>query len=159
MKRKATIPDSRKILIKILLIGFATGFLLSFIFKGYFGNYTFALNIIWLSPASLLMMYGRLEDGKFVRGLLWYMLSVIVLVFSFAAIFFETGLFDNNGNCIHELGTSIYFSLVTWTTLGYGDLHPEGSARFWAALAAFLGYIHMAVLAGLIFWRLTKIEK
>jgi hypothetical protein len=43
--------------------------------------------------------------------------------------------------------TSLYFSVVTWTTLGYGDFVPAGRiTRFFAAWEALTGYLMMAVL-------------
>ena len=47
------------------------------------------------------------------------------------------------------LSTYIYFSLVTMTTLGYGDLQPLGWARVFAALEALLGYLHLGIIVGL----------
>ena len=40
---------------------------------------------------------------------------------------------------------SIYFSAVTFTTLGFGDLHPVGLTKFYAALEACIGAILMAL--------------
>ena len=45
--------------------------------------------------------------------------------------------------------TCLYFSIVTWTTLGYGDVRPSVDARMLAASEAVLGYIWMAGLIGL----------
>ena len=35
---------------------------------------------------------------------------------------------------------SVYFSVVTFTTLGYGDIQPLGVTRLFAALEALIGY-------------------
>ena len=41
----------------------------------------------------------------------------------------------------------LYFSLVTLTTLGYGDITPVGAvARIWSALEAVTGTLYLAVL-------------
>ena len=41
----------------------------------------------------------------------------------------------------------LYFSLVTLTTLGYGDITPLGAvARIWSALEALVGTLYLAVL-------------
>ena len=40
----------------------------------------------------------------------------------------------------------LYFSVVTWTTVGYGDVTPANPlARAFAAAEAFNGYIVMAI--------------
>ena len=41
----------------------------------------------------------------------------------------------------------LYFSLVTLTTLGYGDITPVGAiAQVWFALEALTGTLYLAVL-------------
>jgi hypothetical protein len=48
---------------------------------------------------------------------------------------------------VHDAVKSLYFSVVTWTTLGYGDFVPaNGITRFFAAWEALTGYVVMAVL-------------
>ena len=43
----------------------------------------------------------------------------------------------------------LYYSFVTLTTLGYGDITPEGSiARVIAYLAAIVGQFYIAILVG-----------
>lgn len=44
----------------------------------------------------------------------------------------------------------MYFSIVTFTTLGYGDFQPLGVLRYVAALEALCGYILLAMLVGVI---------
>jgi uncharacterized protein YjbI with pentapeptide repeats len=46
----------------------------------------------------------------------------------------------------HNLGSALYFSVVTFTTLGYGDLHPNGGwMRFVAGCEALSGAALMAL--------------
>lgn len=46
---------------------------------------------------------------------------------------------------------SIFFSTVTFTTLGYGNMHPVGNAaQYLAGLEALLGTILMSVLVGVL---------
>lgn len=47
---------------------------------------------------------------------------------------------------------ALYFSTVTWTTLGYGDIHPSADARAYAAIEAFFGYLFMGLMVA-VFWR------
>ena len=48
------------------------------------------------------------------------------------------------------LFNSLYFSVVTWTTLGYGDIQPDGWARGVAALEALFGYVYTPLFIGLV---------
>lgn len=45
---------------------------------------------------------------------------------------------------------TLYFSIVTFTSLGYGDLSPIGFGRFIASLVVILGLIFIALLVGKI---------
>ena len=43
----------------------------------------------------------------------------------------------------------LYFSIVTFTTPGYGDLHSVPDGRIYAALKALTGYIYLGLIIGL----------
>lgn len=96
----------------------------------------------------------QLKYGE--RTILVYMLQMIIvlLVFnlSFAYVYLSTPasfgqLADSNGVIQNLDGkTAIYFSLVSFTTLGFGDIYPLGDFRFLSVLQAFLGWITIAML-------------
>ena len=48
-----------------------------------------------------------------------------------------------------DFDTAVYFSTVTWTTLGYGDYAPVPDLQLLAALEAFTGLIFFGLLIGL----------
>src|SRR5262249_55899971 len=53
----------------------------------------------------------------------------------------------NGGQVIHDPMISLYFSVVTWTTLGYGDFSPANNyGRAFAMWEALNGYLVMAIL-------------
>jgi len=66
----------------------------------------------------------------------------ILTIFGGAGIYYLFGGFKTQG----DLPTSIYFSIVTFTTLGYGDVVQTGAVRFVACLEAFIGAMNMAML-------------
>lgn len=81
-------------------------------------------------------------------GVLWsrvYTLLELLQPGSFAFPFAETavpGRFDSAGT-----EASLYFSFVTMSTLGYGDIFPTSSAaRMFAAVEAVAGQMYLAVL-------------
>jgi len=45
--------------------------------------------------------------------------------------------------------TGLYFSIVTFTTLGYGDMQPLPSMRLYTSLEAMLGYAYLGLLVGI----------
>ena len=45
--------------------------------------------------------------------------------------------------CVSGFSDSVYFSIVTATTLGYGDFAPAVDARLMAAIQAITGYVFL----------------
>lgn len=76
-----------------------------------------------------------------------YKLILILIgsIFSFAAIYWVAGHFE--GHAVADDGQIanffelLYFSVVSITTLGYGDYTPSGISRFFASLQAIFGII------------------
>ncbi len=57
----------------------------------------------------------------------------------------------------HFIATPLYFSIVTFSTLGFGDVHPQNFAGlFWVVLEVILGYV---MLGGLISIFATKLAR
>lgn len=95
-------------------------------------------------------------------GLVYYEFFMVCItgvsnMFLFSGLYYVYGLHSEAGLIRHDILTSIYFSVVTWTTLGYGDLQPLQELRMVAALEALMGYVYMALLVGL-FLSMTKIK-
>jgi len=78
-------------------------------------------------------LYGESPSRVAVTALLVTVISI--------AIYYICGISDGEKNITGELGTSTYFAIVTFTTLGYGDYSPEGFVRVVATLQAFLGLL------------------
>jgi len=72
-----------------------------------------------------------------------------ILIAHFAAAYRDTGLIDtSDGSLVTDAGRCLYFSVITWTTLGYGDFRPTPAARPLAAIEAITGYLFMALSIG-----------
>jgi len=67
--------------------------------------------------------------------------------------------FDSN-HTIAENGMTLiklmYFSVVTFTTLGYGDLVPVGPSRIIAAIEAFAGSFTLALFVVVFVKKMTR---
>jgi Ion channel len=87
--------------------------------------------------------------GSFLRprGLLWATLYLAVDVFSPGSIQIGSHPADRQTELL-------YFSLVTLSTIGYGDIVPvSGEARILAALEGVTGVLYIAITVALLVGR------
>lgn len=85
--------------------------------------------------------------------LLLFYLPLVLYAFS---RLYQTGGLMYNGEVAHDFASALYFSVVTWTTLGFGDFQPVENLRLWAAGQALFGYVFMAILVALFLHILTQ---
>lgn len=94
------------------------------------------------------------------------LISIFLILF-FAFIYFLTGLQNSNGSLVYSSLNSIsentyifldtlYFSVVTFTTLGYGDILPLGISKLFAGLEAFLGGFILAIFVIVFVKKMTR---
>jgi hypothetical protein len=92
------------------------------------------------------------------------LLSVLT-VWMFLAIVLEAGLwallylFDPLITALPDLETAFYFSMVTYTTLGFGDVVLTGPWRMLASIQAANGVIIFGWTTALIFYFIQRIYK
>ncbi|TMV06862.1 two pore domain potassium channel family protein [Ruegeria sediminis] len=71
---------------------------------------------------------------------------VQVVPFLFAAVYGAFGYYDLCVLGARSPADALYFSYVTFTTLGFGDLLPVGMCRFIAVAEAITGYVLLGLL-------------
>ena len=120
--------------LRVVLGLWSTGLILGILFSVW----------LWLAIAgnTFRTVMGKLMICLLMLGLLcnWVLLYAVAYAY--------LGLIDGE-RLVREPITFLYFSIVTWTTLGYGDVRPSMDARFVAASEALLGYIWMALFIGM----------
>ncbi|MEO0497691.1 MAG: ion channel [Pseudomonadota bacterium] len=95
-------------------------------------------------------------------GILYYVLnSALLTILSVAALFRFGGLKSSNSPCVEPASwDTLYFSMVTFSTLGYGDFVPAGEwFRLTAGAAALIGNLHLGLLVGAVFYSLQGQSK
>jgi hypothetical protein len=66
------------------------------------------------------------------------------------------GFGELSGNFDGSLLDSIYFSFTNYTTVGYGDIEPQGSLRFLAGIEALTGLSLITWSASFMFMEMTQ---
>ncbi|MBO6575023.1 MAG: two pore domain potassium channel family protein [Rhodothermales bacterium] len=85
--------------------------------------------------------------------------SAIVLVHVVEAGLYAAGFYAGSamglGSFVQEAGMGpsdyFYFSLVTYNTLGLGDMHPTGALRMLAGVGAINGFLLISCSASVVF--------
>lgn len=76
--------------------------------------------------------------------------SMLIPTFALAYRLFGMNTPDFISRCVLPTD-AIYFSAVTFSTLGFGDFAPLGWSRGFAAVEALIGNIHLGFVVGAIF--------
>lgn len=124
------------------------------------------VSIILLSFGLVLTTYGKYIERYFdilritesmsealVIKLFYLLIPYILIGILFSGIYEIVIFYDENSfNNLKEgdLASSIYFSFVTMTTLGYGDVYPlTGLAKFVTVLESTIGVLYLAIVVGI----------
>ena len=100
--------------------------------------------------AGRVLFHGRVDANRLagalslylLLGLVWTLMYLVLLTFDPQAL--EGLVFEN---WRHAFSDTAYFSFVTLTTLGYGDILPRDPlARFLAYLEAVTGVFYLAIV-------------
>lgn len=104
-----------------------------------------SLLISWYSVHALVLGSGSARDD-----ILFILLSVLNFVATFGGLYYQLSRMDHDAfNPYGPMSTisSIYFSLVTFATVGYGDISPKtDSARFLVSLQIALAMVYTVVV-------------
>lgn len=92
---------------------------------------------------DLLCKYGT----SFVNVLIWG----IVIIMICAGLFYVNDSLLYQNNDVHiSFSDAIYFSMITFSTLGYGDHHAIGDLRFLAAFESLIGLALMSLFTVIV---------
>ena len=125
------------------------------------GQKLLLLVLMALAVAFCLLRFAY-QQRYFWGPLLGFVLLLVTsgsLIESFAEIYEEHGIINPEGESTrrdeneetHEDSDCLYFSIVTFTTLGYGDFRPTPECRMFAATEAVLGYIYFGLTVAILF--------
>jgi voltage-gated potassium channel len=91
------------------------------------------------------------------RKITVFLFTVLTLVIVFGSIIY---LIEGPKNGFTSIPRSIYWAIVTLTTVGYGDIFPKTAiGQFVASLVMILGYAIIAVPTGIVTMALSKVKQ
>tara|TARA_B100000945_G_C20403547_1_gene608701 strand:+ start:1255 stop:2067 length:813 start_codon:yes stop_codon:yes gene_type:complete len=100
--------------------------------------------IMYIGEANLLMK--ALYSSR--RKIIVFLFSILTMVTILGSIMY---LIEGEANGFTSIPRSIYWAIVTITTVGYGDISPQtGLGQVFASIAMILGYATIAVPTGII---------
>ena len=113
----------------------------------------FPLGVIFFDGILILNLVRLItQSGYYKSCFAAYIISTILMIVSFAFLYSSTGVgVEVNGRMYpeYDMRSCIYFSVITWTSLGYGDIFPLEPSRLWVMIEVFFGSLHMGLLIGL----------
>lgn len=104
----------------------------------------------YLGEATILTRALRASRRKIIV----FLITVLTLVIIFGSLMY---LIEGGGNGFTSIPKSIYWAVVTMTTVGYGDISPKtGMGQALAAMIMILGYGIIAVPTGIVTSEMTR---
>lgn len=93
-------------------------------------------------------------------NLAWCVAYILIFVAAYGWMFSLVALKGPDGEISGDLASAIYFSVITWTSVGYGEFTPNSSfARLLAGIEALNGYLIMAMFIATLLKTFERIAK
>ena len=121
---------------------------------------TLSVGFFFFSVACVIYLGG--SEADFVPNPFRLISDIIVSaafsILSFSLAYRYFGLTDTLDQTVEVTAKSdfVYFAIVSFSTLGYGDLRIVEEARLIAGAHAIIGNLHLGLLAGAVFYALQK---
>lgn len=120
-----------------------------------FGTYPelcYTTMFLALAPSfATLIGFAYTHDLRPFGTLLALAAHGVLLILVFAGVYRGAGLIHSGAiERPVEVWTAIYFSIITWTTVGYGDYAPTYAIQMIAAIQAMMGYIFFGTTVGIV---------
>ena len=124
---------------------------------------TIIIHALFMVGGVKVARWRRSRFGDVGKEMVRAVLLSVLTVWMFLAIILEAGLwallylFDPLITALPDLETAFYFSMVTFTTLGFGDVVLTGPWRMLASIQAANGVIIFGWTTALIFYFIQRI--
>ena len=110
---------------------------------------------------NVISPYQTLVEMSWLKFIWVFVIFLISINFFFACLYVAIGVDALDGisssSFFEDIGNAFFFSIETFTTVGYGTISPNGfPAHFVSSLDAFAGLMSFALATGLFFARFSK---
>lgn len=118
-------------------------------------HYEFVSHSAVIIPKLCVSGRSRILVGT-VLALCAHILEIWVFAFGYYLSSKVDGLGSLSGNFSGTLLDSVYFSMTTYTTLGFGDITPIGDIRFLAGIESLTGLVLITWTASFLFLEMQR---
>lgn len=134
----------------IVFFFFPAGLVLSKLYEGCFFYALLSVELLLLLGSILWL---KLISRRAIFVTIFLVLLSASMIHGFAVVYAllgicSSGCSSSTPEFLNDLYSAVYFSIVTWTTLGYGDFQPLGWVRLIASMEALIGYVFMGIVVG-----------
>lgn len=107
------------------------------------------------------MFCGYGEQPMRVVGFTWSVIIIFSVLFFFSGVMYNGNMINYDSTLsgqqnIENFLSCLYYSIVTFTTLGYGDITPTGLSRVLAAIEALFGSFTLALFVVVFVKKMTR---
>ncbi len=188
MKKKANyINNNVNIITGIIFILLALVILVGKIYWPLLVLTSLALGLVWMTINLINLVNNSYElvfnnAGNKNYLILGYLLLIIIVIFCFAIFYHSSpnssikmghltyGECNDNFNlsidnyntdvkAVKSFGGAIYFSTITFFSVGYGDICPQGYFKMVSMFNAFMGHFIIVIVLGLAFIKYQRNNK
>jgi hypothetical protein len=117
--------------------------------------YSMAFSCVLASLSGLIGFYDRAIGPRTTAGILIGQALMAVMIFALTYDSFGS----TSAGTPMDFSSALYFSVVTWTTLGYGDITAPTDIRLVAAAQAMLGYLFLGLIVGILASDMGKVTQ
>jgi Ion channel len=105
---------------------------------------------------SLIPLFMNLSRSYFSLLLAFLSVQILASILYYALQYSHGGVVDADKHPISSFQDALYYSIITWTTVGYGDFTPLPQMRLVAAFEALTGVMSFAIATSFLWLWCTE---